>query len=328
VRPHDPQSQDMDDQIICRSRACGSEHRRQRDRRQRRPPAQRGRGAGPHRRKRRRQVDHWPVRHVLCPCRGAYCRWRGQIWAASTSGPWMPRAGAVRGKRIAYIAQSATAAFNPAHTIMDQVCEAPLIHRLMSRPEAEAWARQLFRRSTCRTRHLRCALSAPGLGRPVAAGHGGHGDVLPPGRAGARRAHHRARRDDADRGADPAQVADPPVQHRGAVHHARPGGGGPGGRPHQGAAPWQGGRGGPVDQILHNPRQDYTARLVAVRGAAASERAVQSPSVRTRPCCPSRTARPFMATSRSSRASRWTSSAARPWRWWGSPARASPPSHG
>ena len=44
----------------------------------------------------------------------------------------------VRGKRIAYIAQSASAAFNPVHTLMDQVCEAPLIHKLMTRTEAEA----------------------------------------------------------------------------------------------------------------------------------------------------------------------------------------------
>ncbi|SAL83495.1 ABC transporter [Caballeronia arvi] len=51
----------------------------------------------------------------------------------------------MRGKRIAYIAQSATAAFNPAHTLMDQVCEAPTIHKLMTRIEAETWARQLFR---------------------------------------------------------------------------------------------------------------------------------------------------------------------------------------
>ena len=50
----------------------------------------------------------------------------------------------VRGKRIAYIAQSAAAAFNPAHSLMDQVCEAPVIHGLMNRSEAEAWARQLF----------------------------------------------------------------------------------------------------------------------------------------------------------------------------------------
>ncbi len=51
---------------------------------------------------------------------------------------------AVRGRRIAYVAQSAAAAFNPAHTIMDQVCEAPVLHKVMSRAEAEAWAVKLF----------------------------------------------------------------------------------------------------------------------------------------------------------------------------------------
>jgi peptide/nickel transport system ATP-binding protein len=52
---------------------------------------------------------------------------------------------AMRGRRIAYVAQSASAAFNPAHTIMDQVCEGPLMHGLMSREEAEVWARHLFK---------------------------------------------------------------------------------------------------------------------------------------------------------------------------------------
>ena len=50
-----------------------------------------------------------------------------------------------RGARIAYIAQSATSAFNPAHTIMDQICEAPVVHGLMTRAEAEAWGTQLLR---------------------------------------------------------------------------------------------------------------------------------------------------------------------------------------
>ncbi|MBV1704083.1 MAG: ABC transporter ATP-binding protein, partial [Hyphomicrobiales bacterium] len=49
-----------------------------------------------------------------------------------------------RGKSIAYIAQSAAASFNPAMTIMDQVCEAPTVHGVMRRPEAEAYARRLF----------------------------------------------------------------------------------------------------------------------------------------------------------------------------------------
>jgi peptide/nickel transport system ATP-binding protein len=50
-----------------------------------------------------------------------------------------------RGKSIAYIAQSAAASFNPAMTLMDQVCEAPVTHGVMSRQEAETYARRLFR---------------------------------------------------------------------------------------------------------------------------------------------------------------------------------------
>ena len=49
-----------------------------------------------------------------------------------------------RGKRIAYIAQSAAASFNPAHTIMDQVCEMPIQHKLMNKDEARTWAIELF----------------------------------------------------------------------------------------------------------------------------------------------------------------------------------------
>jgi peptide/nickel transport system ATP-binding protein len=50
-----------------------------------------------------------------------------------------------RGKSIAYIAQSAAASFNPAMTLMDQVCEAPVIHGVMKRAEAEVYAKRLFR---------------------------------------------------------------------------------------------------------------------------------------------------------------------------------------
>jgi peptide/nickel transport system ATP-binding protein len=49
-----------------------------------------------------------------------------------------------RGKSISYIAQSAAASFNPAMTLMDQFCEAPVIHGVMSRSEAEVYARRLF----------------------------------------------------------------------------------------------------------------------------------------------------------------------------------------
>jgi peptide/nickel transport system ATP-binding protein len=52
---------------------------------------------------------------------------------------------ALRGNRIAYIAQSAASAFNPSRTIMDQVIEPALIHNLMPRAAAEKKAVDLFR---------------------------------------------------------------------------------------------------------------------------------------------------------------------------------------
>lgn len=51
----------------------------------------------------------------------------------------------LRGRQVAYIAQSAAAAFNPARSIMDQVIEGALIHRIMTRAAAEAKAVELFR---------------------------------------------------------------------------------------------------------------------------------------------------------------------------------------
>ena len=50
----------------------------------------------------------------------------------------------VRGARIAYISQSAAASFNPAKTILWQVCEAPVRHGLLSEAEARRRAVQLF----------------------------------------------------------------------------------------------------------------------------------------------------------------------------------------
>ncbi|MCC0065063.1 MAG: ABC transporter ATP-binding protein [Defluviimonas sp.] len=51
----------------------------------------------------------------------------------------------LRGKRIAYVAQSAAAAFNPAYRLIRQYCEAPVRHGVMSRAEAERDAVQLYR---------------------------------------------------------------------------------------------------------------------------------------------------------------------------------------
>lgn len=50
-----------------------------------------------------------------------------------------------RGRRVAYVAQSAAAAFNPALTIGKQVCEGPIRHGLMNKEESSQWAVQLFR---------------------------------------------------------------------------------------------------------------------------------------------------------------------------------------
>ncbi|NKK63626.1 ABC transporter ATP-binding protein [Rhizobium leguminosarum] len=51
----------------------------------------------------------------------------------------------VRGTEVAYVPQSAAAAFNPATSIMDQVIEVTRIHQLMSPDQARARAVELFR---------------------------------------------------------------------------------------------------------------------------------------------------------------------------------------
>ena len=53
---------------------------------------------------------------------------------------------ALRGSRIAYVAQSAAASFNPAHRLIDQYCEAPVQHGVRTRSEAEADSRELYAR--------------------------------------------------------------------------------------------------------------------------------------------------------------------------------------
>ena len=55
-----------------------------------------------------------------------------------------PTLRALRGRRIAYVAQSAAASFNPARRLIDQFAEGPLIHGTASRLQAEADAVALF----------------------------------------------------------------------------------------------------------------------------------------------------------------------------------------
>jgi peptide/nickel transport system ATP-binding protein len=52
----------------------------------------------------------------------------------------------IRGREVCYVAQSAAAAFNPAHKLMDQVVEATVEHGTATRAEAEKRARALFRK--------------------------------------------------------------------------------------------------------------------------------------------------------------------------------------
>lgn len=49
-----------------------------------------------------------------------------------------------RGARVAYVAQSAAASFNPAWRLLEQFCEGPQIHGTATRKESEAFARELY----------------------------------------------------------------------------------------------------------------------------------------------------------------------------------------
>ena len=52
----------------------------------------------------------------------------------------------IRGRGVAYIAQSAAASFNPAMTLYEQICEIPVLQGLMSLDAAKAEAIMLFRK--------------------------------------------------------------------------------------------------------------------------------------------------------------------------------------
>ncbi|KTT33185.1 ABC transporter ATP-binding protein [Pseudomonas rhizoryzae] len=51
----------------------------------------------------------------------------------------------LRGRTVAYIAQSAAAAFNPSRRLLEQIIESALIHGVLTRREAETRALELFR---------------------------------------------------------------------------------------------------------------------------------------------------------------------------------------
>jgi len=106
----------------------------------------------------------------------------------------------LRGKRIAYVAQSAAAAFNPAYKLIDQYSEGPVKHGVMSRAEAQRDAVELYRK---------IRLPDPdqiGFRYPHQVSGGqlqrddGDGHVLPPRSDRLRRADDRVGRDHPDRG--------------------------------------------------------------------------------------------------------------------------------
>ncbi|RVC92420.1 ATP-binding cassette domain-containing protein, partial [Mesorhizobium sp. M2A.F.Ca.ET.029.05.1.1] len=52
----------------------------------------------------------------------------------------------LRGERIAYVAQSAAAAFNPAHRLIDQYTEVAVVHGIRDAASARAEAVELYRK--------------------------------------------------------------------------------------------------------------------------------------------------------------------------------------
>ncbi len=77
-----------------------------------------------------------------CRIRGGTIRFDGEELTAQSETTLRK----LRGVRIAYVAQSAAASFNPAHQLIDQFSEIPVVHNVKNRRDAEADAKDLYRR--------------------------------------------------------------------------------------------------------------------------------------------------------------------------------------
>ena len=181
---------------------------------------------------------------------------------------------ALRARTVAYIAQSAAAAFNPSRTIMDQVIEPALPAQADdAAPPRATKAVALFRALALPDAgDDRRALSAPGLGRPVAAPDGGDG------------ADHRSRASSIFD--EPTTALDVTTQievlrafktrgararHDGGVRVARSRGGRADGRPHRRAERRHAcARTARPAQVLDAPADDVHAPVCSPRRAARS----------------------------------------------------------
>ena len=85
----------------------------------------------------------------------------------------------IRGARIAYVAQSAAASFNPAHRLIHQYTEGPVQHGLMSASEAEKNAVALYEQMLLPDpENIGYRFPHQVSGGAAAAGHGGNGNEL------------------------------------------------------------------------------------------------------------------------------------------------------
>ena len=88
---------------------------------------------------------------------------------------------ALLGKRIAYVAQSAAASFNPAHRLIDQHTESPIQHGVSSKSDSEADAMELYQRLRLpNPEEIGFRYPHQVSGGQLQARHDGHGHVVPP----------------------------------------------------------------------------------------------------------------------------------------------------
>ena len=174
---------------------------------------------------------------------------------------------AIRGARVAYVAQSAAASFNPARRLGQQVAEALVLHRATDWTSAHRQAAALFEELD---------LPAPGsfgerYPHQVSGGQLQRAMIAmamacEPGAADPRRADDRARRDDADRGACRRAEHAAPARLRRPLHHPRSRRGGAARRPAgRAAARAPGGNRNHERRSSRLRYEDYTRRLVAAR---------------------------------------------------------------